>query len=37
MLYEFGYATQMYLANKDEFIYTKVTTISPLFIIVNYT
>lgn len=27
----------MYLANKDEFIYTKVTTISPLFIIVNYT
>ena len=36
-LYEFGYATQVYLANKDEFIYTKVTTISPLFIVVNYT
>lgn len=37
MLYEFGYATQMYLANRDEFIYTKVTTISPLFILVNCT
>jgi hypothetical protein len=36
-LYEFGYATQVYLANKHEFIYTKVTTISPLFIVVNYT
>jgi len=37
MLYEFGYATQMYLANRNEFIYTKVTTISPLFILVNCT
>lgn len=36
-LYEYGYSTELYLANKLEFIYTKVTTISPLYIVVNYT
>jgi len=36
-LYEFGYSTELYLANRDEFIYTRVTTISPFFIVVNLT
>lgn len=36
-IYEFGYSTEVYLANKMEFIYTKITTISPLYVVVNYT
>ena len=36
-LYEFGYSTDIYLAHMDEYIYTKITTISPLFIVANYT
>lgn len=35
-LMQFGYATEMYLAHKEEFIYTKITTISPYFVVVNY-
>lgn len=29
--------TDIYLANKEEFIYSKVTTISPLYVVVNCT
>jgi len=36
-LYEYGYITDIYLASKIDFIYTKITTISPLYLIVNYT
>jgi len=36
-LYEYGYATEIYLASEQEFIYTKITTLSPLFVIVNST
>ena len=36
-IYEYGYSTEVYLANKLDFIYTKITTISPLYIVVNYT
>jgi hypothetical protein len=36
-LFEFGYSTFPYLANKHESIYTRVTLISPLYIVVNHT
>ena len=36
-LFEFGYSTDFFLANKNESIYTKVTTLSPLFIVANHT
>jgi len=36
-LYEYGYATEIYLASEHEFIYTKITTLSPLYVIVNST
>ena len=36
-LYEFGYKTDVYLANNSEFIYTRITTISPLYVVANLT
>lgn len=36
-LYEFGYTTDYYLANKSEYIYTRITTISPHYIVKNLT
>mmetsp|Transcript_23179 Transcript_23179/g.22656 ORF Transcript_23179/g.22656 Transcript_23179/m.22656 type:complete len:364 (-) Transcript_23179:642-1733(-) len=36
-LYEFGYSTEMFLATKDDYVYTKITTISPLYVIINQT
>jgi hypothetical protein len=36
-LLKFGYSTDMYLASKDEYLYTKITSIAPLYVIVNST
>lgn len=36
-LFEFGYHTDLYRANKGESLFTKVTTVRPLYIVVNYT
>ena len=36
-LLEFGYFTDLYRASMSEKIYTKITTIHPLYIVVNYT
>ena len=35
--YEYSYSTEVYLATPDDYIYTKITTISPLYVIVNKT
>mmetsp|Transcript_11125 Transcript_11125/g.7725 ORF Transcript_11125/g.7725 Transcript_11125/m.7725 type:complete len:124 (-) Transcript_11125:68-439(-) len=38
-LYEFGYSTELYLASKStsQYIYTKITTIMPLYMVLNQT
>ena len=43
-LYEYGFSTEIFLASndlniyvlaKDDYIYTKITTISPFYVIIN--
>ncbi len=36
-MHEFSYKTEIYLACKDDYAYTKITTITPLYVIVNET
>lgn len=36
-LFEFSYKTEIYLACKDDYAYTKITTITPQYVIVNST
>lgn len=37
MVYEFAYQTEIFLASKDEYAYTKITTLTPLYVVVNKT
>eukprot|EP00347_Sterkiella_histriomuscorum_P000566 403375355 len=36
-LFEFAYQTEIFLATKDDYVYTKITTITPLYVFVNHT
>lgn len=36
-LYEYWYSTEIFLATMDDYVYTKVTTISPLYVFINQT
>jgi hypothetical protein len=36
-VFEFAYQTEIFLASKDEYAYTKITTVTPLYVVVNKT
>jgi hypothetical protein len=36
-VFEFSYKTEIFLASKEDYAYTKITTITPLYVIINNT